>query len=135
MIARGCVFLALEDELILICGRYEGIDERVRVALVDQEISIGDYVLTGGELAAMVLIDAVARMIPEVIGKAQSVVNDSFYGPLLDYPHYTRPQDFRGMAVPEVLLSGDHKKIQEWRRKEALKRTQQRRPDLLSELK
>ncbi len=127
--------LALEDELILICGRYEGIDERVRVALVDQEISIGDYVLTGGELAAMVLIDAVARMIPEVIGKAQSVVNDSFYGPLLDYPHYTRPQDFRGMAVPEVLLSGDHKKIQEWRRKEALKRTQQRRPDLLSELK
>jgi tRNA (guanine37-N1)-methyltransferase len=123
--------LALEDELILLCGRYEGIDERVRIALVDQEISIGDYVLTGGELAAMVLIDVVARMIPAVVGKARSVVNDSFYTPCLDYPHYTRPQNFRGMTVPDVLVSGDHKKIDAWRTHEARKRTQQRRPDLL----
>ena len=123
--------LALEEELILLCGHYEDIDERVRVALVDQEISIGDYVLTGGELAAMVLIDVVARMLPAVIGKAESVVNDSFYGALLDYPQYTRPRNFRGMTVPDVLLSGDHKKIQEWRQQEALKRTKQRRPDLL----
>jgi tRNA (guanine37-N1)-methyltransferase len=123
--------LALEEDLILLCGHYEEIDERVRIALVDQEISIGDYVLTGGELAAMVVIDAVARMIPSVVGKAQSVVNDSFYGSLLDYPHYTRPQNFRGMEVPEVLLSGNHKKIEEWRQQEALKRTKQRRPDLL----
>jgi tRNA (guanine37-N1)-methyltransferase len=127
--------LALEQELILLCGHYEEVDERVRIALIDQEISIGDYVLTGGELAAMVLIDVVARMIPEVIGNAQSVVSDSFYGSLLDYPHYTRPQEFRGMKVPEVLLSGNHKKIEEWRQQEALKRTKQRRPDLLSELK
>ena len=124
--------LALEAELILLCGHYEEVDERVRIALIDQEISIGDYVLTGGELAAMVLIDVVARMIPAVVGNAQSVVDDSFYRPLLDYPHYTRPQNFRGMKVPEVLLSGDHKKIKEWRMQEALKRTKQRRPDLLS---
>lgn len=123
--------LALEGELILLCGHYEEIDERVRIALIDQEISIGDYVLTGGELAAMVLIDVVARMLPDVIGNAQSVVSDSFYGQLLDYPHYTRPQKFRGMKVPDILLSGNHKKIQEWRQQEALKRTRQRRPDLL----
>jgi tRNA (guanine37-N1)-methyltransferase len=125
--------LALEEEVILLCGHYEEVDERVRIALVDREISIGDYVLTGGELAAMVLIDVVARMLPAVIGKAQSVVEESFYGTLLDYPHYTRPQNFRGMAVPEVLLSGDHKAIQKWRQQEALKRTRQRRPDLLSD--
>ena len=124
--------LALEEELILLCGHYEEVDERVRIALVNQEISIGDYVLTGGELAAMVLIDVVARMLPAVIGKAQSVVEESFYGSLLDYPHYTRPQNFRGMIVPQVLLSGDHKAIQKWRQQEAFKRTQQRRPDLLS---
>jgi tRNA (guanine37-N1)-methyltransferase len=123
--------LAHEHELILLCGHYEGVDERVRIALVDQEISIGDYVLTGGELAAMVLIDVIARMVPAVVGSPQSVVNDSFYGPLLDYPHYTRPQNFRGMTVPDVLLSGNHKKIEEWRCQEALKRTKQRRPDLL----
>jgi tRNA (guanine37-N1)-methyltransferase len=123
--------LALEEELILLCGHYEGVDERVRDALVDLEISLGDYVLTGGELAAMVVVDVIIRMIPDVIGNAQSVVNDSFYKPLLDYPHYTRPQNFRGMTVPEVLLSGDHKRIQEWREQEALKRTRQRRPDLL----
>jgi tRNA (guanine37-N1)-methyltransferase len=125
--------LAQQDELILLCGHYEGVDERVRIALVDQEISIGDYVLTGGELAATVLIDVVARMIPAVIGSPQSVVNDSFYGSLLDYPHYTRPQNFRGMTVPDVLLSGNHKKIEAWRKQEALKRTKQRRPDLLIE--
>lgn len=123
--------LAHEQNLILLCGHYEGVDERVRLALVDQEISIGDYVLTGGELAAMVLIDVVARMIPAVVGCQESVVNDSFYGPLLEYPHYTRPRVFRGMAVPDVLLSGHHQQIDEWRRQEALKRTQQRRPDLL----
>ena len=123
--------LAYEDNVILLCGHYEGVDERVRLALVDQEISIGDYVLTGGELAAMVVIDAVARMIPAVIGSAQSVVNDSFYNGLLDYPHYTRPREFRGMAVPEVLLSGNHQQIDMWRREQALQRTRDRRPDLL----
>lgn len=125
--------LAQEENLILLCGHYEGVDERVRIGLVDQEISIGDYVLTGGELAAMVLLDVVARMIPAVVGCAQSVVNDSFYNPLLDYPHYTRPQVFRGMAVPEILLSGHHKKIEEWRYQQALERTKQRRSDLLKD--
>lgn len=124
-------FLAEEENLILLCGHYEGVDERVRIALIDQEISIGDYVLTGGELAAMVVIDVVARMIPAVIGSPQSVVNDSFYHCLLDYPHYTRPRVFRGMAVPDILLSGHHKQIEEWRNQEALARTKQRRPDLL----
>ena len=115
--------LAVEPELILLCGHYEEIDERVRIALVNREISIGDYVLTGGELAAMVLIDVVARMIPDVIGNAQSVTSDSFYDGLLDYPHYTRPPEFRGMTVPEVLLSGHHKNIDAWRREQALQRT------------
>ena len=123
--------LAVEPELILLCGHYEEIDERVRIALVNREISIGDYVLTGGELAAMVLIDVVARMIPDVIGNAQSVTSDSFYDGLLDYPHYTRPPEFRGMTVPEVLLSGHHKNIEAWRREQALQRTKERRPDLL----
>jgi len=123
--------LAAHEELILLCGHYEEIDERVRTALVHQEISIGDYVMTGGELAAMVVIDVVSRMIPDVVGNAQSVISDSFYDGLLDYPHYTRPQEFRGMAVPEVLLSGHHKQIEEWRREQALQRTKQRRPDLL----
>ncbi|GAK49910.1 tRNA (guanine-N(1)-)-methyltransferase [Candidatus Moduliflexus flocculans] len=124
--------LATHEELILLCGHYEEIDERVRTALVHQEISIGDYVMTGGELAAMVVIDVVSRMIPDVIGNAQSVISDSFYDGLLDYPHYTRPQEFRGMAVPDVLLSGHHKQIEAWRREQALQRTRQRRPDLLS---
>ncbi|GAK55955.1 tRNA (guanine-N(1)-)-methyltransferase [Candidatus Vecturithrix granuli] len=123
--------LALKQDLILLCGHYEEVDERVRMALVDQEISIGDYVLTGGELAAMVLIDVIARMIPGVVGNEQSITHDSFYQPLLDYPHYTRPQNFRGMQVPEVLISGNHKKIDEWRQQEAIQRTKQRRPDLL----
>lgn len=119
--------------LIFICGHYEGIDERVR-KIVDEEISIGDYVLTGGELPAMVVIDAVARMVKGVVGREDAPVEDSFYKGLLDYPHYTRPREFRNMKVPDILLSGNHKKIQEWRLKMALKRTRQRRPDLLKRL-
>jgi len=117
--------------LILICGHYEGIDERVRINLADEEISIGDYVLTGGELPAMVLVDSLVRLIPGVLGDKFSLNFESFEGNLLEYPHYTRPADFRGMKVPKVLLSGDHKKIAIWRKLEALKRTRQRRPDLL----
>lgn len=116
--------------LVILCGHYEGIDERV-MDFVDDEISIGDYVLTGGELPAMVLIDCVARMIPGVVKEESSVKNDSFFNGLLDYPHYTRPAVFKGLKVPEVLLSGNHKKIEEWRRKESLERTKKRRPDLL----
>jgi tRNA (guanine37-N1)-methyltransferase len=125
--------LAQQEDLILICGRYEGIDERVRLHLVDQEISIGDYVLTGGELAALVVIDTTARLIPGVVGNEESVKQDSFYNNLLDYPHYTRPKDFKGMKVPEILLSGDHKKIEQWRQQQALQRTLERRPDLLKD--
>jgi tRNA (guanine37-N1)-methyltransferase len=116
--------------LLLIAGRYEGIDERVR-PLVDQEISIGDYVLSGGELAAMVVIEAVARLVPGVLGNPQSLSEESFGNSMLEYPQYTRPEEFRGMRVPEVLLSGDHAKIRAWRKAEALKRTERRRPDLL----
>lgn len=122
--------LAKEKELILICGHYEGFDERIR-GLVDEEISIGDYILTCGEIPAMALVDSVARLIPGVLGREDSVVSESFEKSLLEYPQYTRPADFDGMKVPDVLLSGDHKKIEEWRRAEALKRTKQRRPDLL----
>ncbi|NWG04274.1 MAG: tRNA (guanosine(37)-N1)-methyltransferase TrmD [Syntrophaceae bacterium] len=118
--------------LILLCGRYEGVDERVRELFVDEEVSIGDYVLTGGELAAMVLIDAISRFIPGVLGSERSAQEDSFYHSLLEYPQYTRPFDFRGHCVPEVLLSGNHSMISCWRRKEALRRTSSRRPDLLS---
>jgi len=123
--------LARFKHLILICGHYEGIDERVRQRLVDEEISIGDYVLTGGELPAMVLVDSVVRLIPGVLGDKNSLKFESFEGNLLEYPHYTRPAQFRGLNVPPILLSGDHKKIEIWRKKEALKRTRQRRPDLL----
>ncbi|WAA10693.1 tRNA (guanosine(37)-N1)-methyltransferase TrmD [Fervidibacillus albus] len=122
--------LAKEDHLIFICGHYEGFDERIRT-LVTDEISIGDFVLTGGELGAMVITDSVIRLLPGVLGNDDSSVYDSFSSGLLEHPHYTRPREFRGMKVPEVLLSGDHKKIAEWRNKEALKRTYQRRPDLL----
>lgn len=117
--------------LILICGRYEGVDERVRKHLADEEISIGDYILTGGELAAMVLVDAVSRIIPGVLGDDDSARFESYSENLLEYPQYTRPADFRGMRVPWVLLSGNHKKIQEWRKNEALKITKKKRPDLL----
>jgi tRNA (guanine37-N1)-methyltransferase len=124
--------LAKEKHLIVLCGHYEGIDERVR-ELVDEEISIGDYVLTGGELPAMVLVDAVARHIPGVVKEEGSVISDSFYAGLLDYPSYTKPEEFEGKKVPEVLLSGHHKEIERWRRKEALRLTLYRRPDLLAE--
>ena len=118
--------------MILVCGRYEGVDERVRAALIDEEISIGDYVLAGGETAAMVLVETVARQVPGVVGQAESVAQDSFFAGLLDHPHYTRPPVFRGLAVPEVLLSGDHAAIELWRRREALRQTLRKRPDLLA---
>lgn len=117
--------------LILVCGRYEGVDERVIEALIDAEISIGDYVLTGGEAAALVLVETVAREVPGVVGQAESVRQDSFFDGLLDHPHYTRPAVFRGRPVPEVLLSGDHAAIARWRRREALRQTLRKRPDLL----
>ena len=123
--------LAAEKHLIVLCGHYEGVDERVREGLAAEEISIGDYVLTGGELAAMVIIEAAARFIPGVVGDAASVEADSFVEGLLDYPHYTRPPEFRGMQVPEVLLSGHHEAIRRWRRAQQLRRTLDRRPDLL----
>jgi len=123
--------LARYKQLILICGHYEGVDERVRQFLADEEVSIGDYVLTGGELPAMVLVDTLVRLVPGVLGDKNSLNFESFEGNLLEYPHYTRPANFRGMTVPPTLLSGDHKKIESWRKKEALERTRQRRPDLL----
>jgi tRNA (guanine37-N1)-methyltransferase len=123
--------LAGEDHLIVLCGHYEGIDERVREGLATDEISIGDYVLTGGELPAMVIVEAAARFIPGVVGDAAAVEADSFAEGLLDYPHYTRPPEFRGMRVPEVLLSGHHEAIRRWRRAQRLRRTLDRRPDLL----
>jgi tRNA (guanine37-N1)-methyltransferase len=123
--------LAGHDDLYLICGRYEGVDERVATELVDREISIGDYVLTGGELPAMVLIDAVSRLVAGVLGSEESPKDDSFGQHLLEYPHYTRPADFEGHAVPEVLLSGHHAEIERWRRAQADERTRRRRPDLL----
>jgi len=119
------------ERIIVLCGRYEGIDERVAEALVTDEISIGDYVLTGGELPALVVIDAVVRLVPGVVGDDQSVANDSFVEGLLDFPHYTRPADFRGMKVPDVLLSGHHAEIERWRREQQRLRTEKRRPDLV----
>lgn len=118
--------------LAFLCGRYEGVDERVTEAWVTDEVSIGDYVLTGGELPALVVIDAVARLIPGVVGDADSVAGDSFVAGRLDHPHYTRPAEFRGLRVPEVLISGHHAAIDTWRREEALRRTFARRPDLLA---
>ncbi|WP_044893790.1 tRNA (guanosine(37)-N1)-methyltransferase TrmD [Bacillus alveayuensis] len=123
--------LAKEKHLIFICGHYEGYDERIREYLATDEISIGDYVLTGGELGAMVIVDSVVRLLPGVLGNESSPVLDSFSSGLLEHPHYTRPADFRGMKVPDVLLSGNHKLIAEWREKESLRRTYLRRPDLL----
>jgi len=123
--------LSKYDQLILICGRYEGVDERVRILCAEKEISIGDYILTGGELAALVVIDAVSRLIPGVLGGQFSNVEESFSNGLLEYPQYTRPRVFKGLEVPEVLLSGNHEQIKKWRRREAIKRTLERRPDLL----
>lgn len=117
--------------LALLCGRYEGVDERVRQHLVTDEISIGDYVLTGGELAAMVLIDAITRLYPDVLGDPDGAHKDSYASGLLEYPHYTRPANYRDWEVPEVLLSGDHARVARWRREQALRRTYERRPDLL----
>jgi len=117
--------------LTLICGRYEGVDERVRLHFVDEEISIGDYVLTGGEIPAMVLVEAISRLVPGVLGDPESVVEESFTGELLEYPQYTRPRDYQGFRVPEILVSGDHKKIRDWQKAEALKKTARVRPDLL----
>ena len=122
--------LAKEEDLVFLCGHYEGYDERIREHLVTDEISIGDFVLTGGELAAMTVIDAVVRLLPGVLGQADSHIQDSFSTGLLEHPHYTRPADFRGMKVPDVLLSGNHAKIEEWREEQSLRRTYTRRPDL-----
>ena len=124
--------LAKEKHIVLLCGHYEGVDQRVLDTCVDEEISIGDYILTGGELAAMVLTDAVARFIPGVLGSADSPEEESFSDGLLEYPQYTRPRIWNGMEVPEVLLNGDHARIREWRRRESLKATLRFRPDLLS---
>ena len=123
--------LARLDDLVLVCGRYEGVDERVRQNLVTDEISIGDYVLSGGELAAMVVIETVARLVPGVVGSSESTLSDSFTTGLIEHPQYTRPAEFRNWPVPEVLLSGDHARIARWRRRESLRRTYARRPDLL----
>jgi tRNA (guanine37-N1)-methyltransferase len=124
--------MSTERGLIIICGRYEGVDERVKELFVDYEISVGDFILTGGELAAMVLVDAVARFIPGVLGSEESAESDTFSDGLLEYPQYTRPPEFRGLTVPPVLLSGNHGEIDCWRRRQALKRTYLSRPDLLS---
>jgi tRNA (guanine37-N1)-methyltransferase len=123
--------LSRHERIALLCGRYEGIDERIREHLVTDEISIGDYVLTGGELPALVIIDAIARLIPGVLGDPEGAQDDSHSMGLLEYPHYTRPPEFRGWSVPEVLLSGDHAKIERWRREQALLRTFNKRPDML----
>jgi len=123
--------LSQEKDLLLVCGSYEGFDERVREALADDELSIGDYVLTNGALPAMVVIDAVARLLPGVLGDDESSHDESFSAGLLEYPQYTRPAEFRGMKVPEVLLSGNHAEIDKWRREQAKLRTEKRRPDLL----
>lgn len=122
--------LSLKSNIIILCGHYKGIDERVRQSLITREISIGDYVLTGGELAALVVTDAIVRLVPGVIGDGESALSDSFQDGLLDAPYYTRPPEFRGMKVPEVLLSGNHKEIAEWRDEQRLRRTRERRKDL-----
>jgi tRNA (guanine37-N1)-methyltransferase len=123
--------LSGKEALVLVCGRYEGVDERIRT-FVDEEISVGDYILSGGEIAALVVVDAVARLVPGVVGRKESVEEESFRRGLLEYPHYTRPEEFRGLRVPEVLLSGNHAEIARWRRHQALLRTRKRRPDLLA---
>lgn len=135
---QGAVFnqsmareLATLEQIVMICGHYEGIDERVREHLVDQEISIGDYVLTGGEVPALAVLDAVTRLLPGVLGDPESAVYESFTDGLLDYPHYTRPEEYRGWRVPDVLLSGHHAQVESWRHEQALERTRLRRPDLL----
>lgn len=129
---RAANKLSLAENVILLCGHYKGIDERVRTTLVTREISIGDYVLTGGELAALVVVDAVIRLLPGVLGDGESMLTDSFQDNLLDSPSYTRPPEFRSMKVPDVLLSGDHKAVERWRQEQRIERTRLRRNDLLS---
>jgi len=125
--------LSQQGDVVLVCGRYEGIDERVVDLEIDEEWSIGDYVLSGGELAAMVVIDGVTRLLPEVLGHNESAIEDSFTEGVLDHPHYTRPESFEGLEVPKVLLSGDHQRIKKWRRQQSLGRSQLRRPDLMQQ--
>jgi len=119
------------SQIILICGRYEGVDERIKEHLIDEEISIGDYIVSGGEIPAMVIIDAVSRLVPGVVGKEESLKKDSFFSKILDYPRYTRPRNFRGLLVPDILLSGDHEKIKKWQKEKAIENTLRKRPDLL----
>ena len=123
--------LARDEEILLLCGHYEGVDQRALDIAIDEELSIGDYVLTGGELGALVVIDAVSRLIPGVLGRAESSVDESFSSGLLEYPQYTRPREYRGMAVPEVLVGGNHAEINRWRRNESLRLTRERRPEML----
>ncbi len=127
---KTAIELTQYDHIIIICGHYEGFDERIR-SFVDREISIGDYVLTGGEIGAMVLVDSIARLLPGVLGSDESFEQDSFYNGLLEYPQYTRPQEFLGMKVPDVLISGNHAEVDKWRAEQSMKRTRERRPDLL----
>ena len=126
--------LAGKKQVVIICGRYEGVDERIRKHLADREISIGDYILTGGELSALVLIDAVSRLVPGVLGNEESTVSESFSRGLLEYPQYTRPAEYKGWKVPDVLVSGNHAEIELWRKNESLQRTYKRRPDLLAKI-
>jgi tRNA (guanine37-N1)-methyltransferase len=126
--------LACHKQIVIVCGRYEGVDERIRTHLVDREISIGDYILTGGELAALVLIDAVSRFIPDVLGNPESTQRESFSNNLLEYPQYTRPAQYKGWNVPDILLSGNHAQIENWRKIESLKKTYKRRSDLLEKI-
>ena len=130
---RAAEQLSAEAHLVLMCGRYEGIDERVATGLATDEISIGDYVLAGGESASVVVVEAVTRLLEGVVGEPASLVEESFSTGLLDYPHFTRPAEFRGMSVPDVLISGDHAAIERWRREQATERTKERRPDLLGD--
>lgn len=129
--AKKARLLSAESDILFVCGRYEGIDQRAIDAVIDEEISLGDYILSGGEAAALVMLDAVIRLVPGVVGNAESIAEDSFEEGLLEYPHYTRPEVFEGTPVPEALLSGNHARIRDWRRKESVRTTWQRRPDLL----
>jgi tRNA (guanine37-N1)-methyltransferase len=140
--AQGKIFnqemakdLSKENRLLIVCGRYEGIDERIPQLLDAEEVSIGNFVVSGGELPAMLIVDAISRMIPGVLGKEESIVNDSFYNEYLDYPHYTRPDEFKGFKVPKILLSGNHEEIEKWRRKQSLLRTLIRRPEIFANKK
>lgn len=133
LITETCRGMLEREHVILLCGRYKGVDERVRLGLVDEEISVGDFVMSGGEIAALAVVDATARLVPGVLGDEDSAATDSFATGILDHPHYTRPRELRGMEVPEVLLSGNHAEIEKWRREQAHRRTREARPDLLGE--